>query len=81
MNIVVTGSLGNISRPLIIELIKVGNKVTVISSSNQKKQEIEMSLFEKLTKKCEQMFEVEKPDADNICAVFRIRVPTIRPNV
>lgn len=41
MKIVVTGSLGHISKPLIIQLIKQGHKVTVISSSLDRKSEIE----------------------------------------
>ena len=41
MKIVVTGSLGNISRPLAEELIAKGNSVTVISSSPEKQKEIE----------------------------------------
>lgn len=41
MKIVVTGSLGNISKPLIIQLIKAGNEVTVVSSSTERKSEIE----------------------------------------
>jgi len=36
MNIVITGSLGNIGKPLAENLIKKGNKVTIISSSNDK---------------------------------------------
>ena len=65
----------------VLLMLSVFSSESIAETESQKKQEIEMSLFEKLTKKCEQMFEVEKPDADNICAVFRIRVPTIRPNV
>jgi uncharacterized protein YbjT (DUF2867 family) len=41
MKIIVTGSLGNISRPLAIELIEKGHDVTVISSSASKQHEIE----------------------------------------
>jgi uncharacterized protein YbjT (DUF2867 family) len=41
MKIVITGSLGNISRPLTIALIKKGHAVTVISSNPTKQQEIE----------------------------------------
>ena len=41
MKIVVTGSLGHISRPLTEELIQKGNQVTVISSKPEKKKEIE----------------------------------------
>ena len=41
MNIVLTGSLGNISKPLALELIAKGHSVTVISSQPQRQQEIE----------------------------------------
>ena len=41
MKIAVTGSLGNISRPLVVQLIKQGHQVTVISSSAARKVEIE----------------------------------------
>ena len=41
MKIVVTGSLGNISRPLVVQLIEQGHQVTVISSSVVRKAEIE----------------------------------------
>ncbi|GEN75266.1 NmrA family NAD(P)-binding protein [Chryseobacterium hagamense] len=41
MKIVVTGSLGNISKPLAVQLIKQGHQVTVISSSAARKSEIE----------------------------------------
>jgi uncharacterized protein YbjT (DUF2867 family) len=41
MNIVVTGSLGNISKPLTQLLIAQGHSVTVISSDGAKKQSIE----------------------------------------
>ncbi|WP_158826628.1 NmrA family NAD(P)-binding protein [Mucilaginibacter lacusdianchii] len=41
MKIVVTGSLGNISKPLATELIQKGHQVTVISSSNDRKAAIE----------------------------------------
>jgi uncharacterized protein YbjT (DUF2867 family) len=41
MKIVVTGSLGNISRPLTVELLQKGHTVTVISSNAQKQQDIE----------------------------------------
>lgn len=40
MKIVVTGSLGNISRPLTIELVQKGHTVTVISSKTAKQEEI-----------------------------------------
>lgn len=41
MNIVITGSLGNISKPLVTELITKGHSVTVISSNPEKQKEIE----------------------------------------
>jgi len=41
MNIVLTGSLGNISKPLAQELVAKGHSVTVISSNAGKQQEIE----------------------------------------
>jgi len=41
MNIVITGSLGNISKPLAIRLIQKGHSVTVISSKPERQQEIE----------------------------------------
>lgn len=41
MKIIITGSLGNISKPLAKELIEKGHSVTVIASSNERKQEIE----------------------------------------
>lgn len=41
MKIVVTGSLGNISKPLVEQLVKQGHQVTVISSSAARKAEIE----------------------------------------
>ena len=41
MKIVVTGALGNISRPLVIKLINQGHQVTVVSSSEDRKKEIE----------------------------------------
>jgi uncharacterized protein YbjT (DUF2867 family) len=40
MKIIITGSLGNISKPLAKELIKKGNTVTVISSNPDKKEDI-----------------------------------------
>ncbi|KQC01731.1 NAD(P)H-binding protein [Pedobacter sp. Hv1] len=40
MKIILTGSLGNISRPLAINLISQGHQVTVISSNNEKSAEI-----------------------------------------
>jgi uncharacterized protein YbjT (DUF2867 family) len=41
MNIVVTGSLGNISKPLSQQLISEGHRVTVISSNTNKQTDIE----------------------------------------
>ena len=41
MKIVVTGSLGNISKPLTIALVQKGHTVTVISSNADKQKEIE----------------------------------------
>lgn len=41
MNIVVTGSLGHISKPLTIALVKKGHTVTVISSKPEKQKDIE----------------------------------------
>ncbi len=41
MKIIITGSLGNISKPLTQELIKNGNTVTVISSDDKKQNDIE----------------------------------------
>ncbi len=41
MKIVVTGSLGNISRPLATELIQKGHKVTIVSSKPERQKEIE----------------------------------------
>lgn len=42
MKIVVTGSLGNISKPLTKQLVKNGHAVTVVSSSADRKSEIEL---------------------------------------
>ena len=41
MKIIVTGSLGNISKPLTEELVQKGHAVTVISSKAEKQKEIE----------------------------------------
>lgn len=41
MKIVITGSLGNISKPLAIELIQKGHQVTVISSRPERQKDIE----------------------------------------
>lgn len=43
MNIIITGSLGNIGRPLTQQLIQAGHSVTVISSNIDKTAEIEAS--------------------------------------
>lgn len=42
MKIVVTGSLGNISKPLTHELVTNGHEVTVISSKQEKQKDIEV---------------------------------------
>ncbi|WP_231425394.1 NAD(P)H-binding protein [Pedobacter sp. Leaf250] len=41
MKVIVTGSLGNISKVLVVQLIKQGHQVTVVSSSVARKAEIE----------------------------------------
>jgi NAD(P)H dehydrogenase (quinone) len=41
MKIVVTGSLGNISKPLTEELVQKGHKVSVVSSNSAKQKDIE----------------------------------------
>jgi uncharacterized protein YbjT (DUF2867 family) len=41
MKIIVTGSLGNISKPLATELVQKGHSVTVISSKAERQEEIE----------------------------------------
>lgn len=41
MKIIITGSLGNISKPLAQQLVNNGHTVTVISSKNDKRNEIE----------------------------------------
>lgn len=41
MKIIITGSLGNISKPLAKALIKEGHQITVIASSSERKSEIE----------------------------------------
>lgn len=41
MNIVLTGSLGNISKPLTEKLVKKGHSVTVISSKAERQKDIE----------------------------------------
>ncbi len=40
MNVIVTGSLGNISRPLTVLLVSQGHKVTVVSSDSKKQADI-----------------------------------------
>ena len=42
MNIIITGSLGNISKPLATELVQKGHAVTVISSDAEKQSAIEV---------------------------------------
>lgn len=41
MKFIITGSLGNISKPLAIELLEKGHQVTVISSQKEKQKDIE----------------------------------------
>ncbi|WP_026706593.1 NAD(P)H-binding protein [Flavobacterium soli] len=41
MKIIVTGSLGNIGKPLTVELVKKGHSVIVVSSKEEKRNEIE----------------------------------------
>lgn len=41
MNIIITGSLGNIGKPLTNDLVQKGHAVTVISSNPERKKEIE----------------------------------------
>ena len=41
MKIIITGSLGNVSKPLTKELIQKGHSVTVISSKAERQNEIE----------------------------------------
>jgi uncharacterized protein YbjT (DUF2867 family) len=41
MKVIVTGSLGHISKPLTMELVQKGHQVTVISSKPEKQKEIE----------------------------------------
>jgi len=41
MKIIITGSLGNISKPLTAALVQKGHSVTVIASSNARQEEIE----------------------------------------
>ncbi|MEJ7740706.1 MAG: NAD(P)H-binding protein [Chitinophagaceae bacterium] len=41
MKVILTGSLGNISKPLTKELVQKGHTVTVISSNREKRTDIE----------------------------------------
>jgi uncharacterized protein YbjT (DUF2867 family) len=41
MKITITGSLGNISKPLIVDLLQKGHTITVISSNTEKRKAIE----------------------------------------
>ncbi|NQD72610.1 NAD(P)H-binding protein [Sphingobacterium shayense] len=41
MNIIITGSLGNIGKPLTVELVQKGHSVTIISSNPDRRAEIE----------------------------------------
>lgn len=41
MKLVITGSLGNISKPLTKELVSKGYSVTVVSSNAEKQKDIE----------------------------------------
>lgn len=41
MKIIITGSLGNISKPLAATLVEKGHLVTVITSSTERTEEIE----------------------------------------
>ena len=41
MKYIITGSIGNISKPIVKQLIAAGHKVTVVSSNQNKKTEIE----------------------------------------
>ena len=41
MKIIVTGSLGHISRPLAEELLEKGHHVTVVSSNSERQKDIE----------------------------------------
>lgn len=41
MNIIITGSLGHISKPLAIELVRKGHQVTVITSNPEKQKDIQ----------------------------------------
>lgn len=41
MKIIITGSLGNVAKPLAMQLVEQGHDITVISSNESKKQDIE----------------------------------------
>lgn len=41
MKVIVTGSLGNIGKPLTTQLVQKGHTVTVISSKSEKQKDIE----------------------------------------
>jgi NmrA-like family. len=41
MKIIITGSLGNVAKPLAQQLISEGHAITIVSSNNTKKEEIE----------------------------------------
>lgn len=41
MKIIISGSLGNIGKPLTAQLVKSGHEVTVISSNEDRKSAIE----------------------------------------
>ena len=43
MKIIITGSLGNVAKPLAQQLIKEGHEITIVSSNENKKNEIETS--------------------------------------
>src|SRR5579863_5850085 len=62
MNITVTGSLGHIGKPLVLDLIQNGHNVTVISSDAKKRNEIEKMAAKAAIGKLE--------DADFLSAIF-----------
>ncbi|MFD1257726.1 NAD(P)H-binding protein [Mucilaginibacter terrae] len=43
MKIIITGSLGNVSKPLVNDLLEKGHRVTLITSDPEKRNEIEAS--------------------------------------
>lgn len=63
MKIIITGSLGNISKPLTKELVQKGHTVTVISSKAERQQDIEAIGAKAAIGKME--------DADFLSAVFK----------